>query len=153
MKRCQHPVVLMSRAIFLTSYKRPFIIFGSVGAADIEQARLITDNTVFHIAPLSKQITAAALVHVLQDDLLSLDDLVGKWIPEAQKYGGKLTIAHLVYMTSGLTEYTDSPGPGGRPWPTFHYFTTDDAIVASLSVDDLRFPPGLEWRYSNVIIC
>ncbi|MEL6362594.1 MAG: serine hydrolase domain-containing protein [Pseudomonadota bacterium] len=119
------------------------------GAADIEQARHITDETVFHIASLSKQITAAALVHAIEDGLLSLDDPVEMWIPETRKYGGELTIAHLVYMTSGLTEYTDLPRPGGRPWATFHYFTIDDAINASLSVDSLQFTPGSEWAYSN----
>ena len=119
------------------------------GSADIEQARMITDDSVFHVASLSKQITAAALAHALMDGLISLDDPVGKWEPGARKYGDELTIAHLVYMTSGLTEYTDLPGPGGRPWATFHYFTIDDAIAASLSVDDLLFAPGSEWRYSN----
>ena len=120
------------------------------GAADIEQARHITDETVFHIASLSKQITGAALVHAVEDGLLSLDDPVGMWIPETRKYGDELTIAHLVYMTSGLTEYTDLPGPGGRPWTTFHYFTIDDAIDASLSVDALAFLPGAEWQYRNI---
>lgn len=98
------------------------------GAADIEQARPITSDTVFHITSLSKQITAAALAHAIEDGLIALDDPVGNWIPQAQKYGDQLTLAHLVYMTSGLTEYTNMPGPDGRPWATFHYFTTDDAI-------------------------
>ena len=120
------------------------------GAADIEQARLITSDTVFHIASLSKQITAAALAHAIEDGLVSLDDPVSRWVPETQKYGDDLTIAHLVYMTSGLTEYTDMPAPGDRPWATFHYFTTDDAIDASLSAETLQFEPGTAWRYNNI---
>jgi len=120
------------------------------GAADIEQARPITPESVFHIASLSKQITAAALAHAIEDDLVTLDDPVGNWIPETQKYGDQLTIAHLVYMTSGLTEYTDMPGPDGRPWATFHYFTVDDAIEASLKANSLQFAPGTSWQYSNI---
>lgn len=120
------------------------------GAADIEQARPITSQTVFHIASLSKQITAAALAHAIEDELVRLDDPVGEWIPETQKYGDQLTVAHLVYMTSGLSEYTDMPGPDGRPWATFHYFTIDDAIEASLKADELRFAPGTSWQYSNI---
>jgi len=120
------------------------------GAADIEQARPITPQTVFHIASLSKQITAAALAHAIEDNLVSLDDPVGDWMPELQKYGDDLTVAHLVYMTSGLTEYTDMPGPDGRPWATFHYFTIDDAIAASLEAEALRFKPGTAWQYNNI---
>ncbi|MEL7454554.1 MAG: serine hydrolase domain-containing protein [Pseudomonadota bacterium] len=120
------------------------------GAADIEQARPITPETVFHIASLSKQITAAALAHAIEDGLVSLQDPVQKWVPETEKYGDALTVAHLVYMTSGLTEYTNLPGPDGRPWATFHYFTVADAIDASLSVETLAFPPGTSWQYSNI---
>jgi len=120
------------------------------GAADIEQAKPITPESVFHIASLSKQITAAALAHAIEDGLITLDDPVANWIPETKKYGDQLTIAHLVYMTSGLTEYTDMPGPDGRPWATFHYFTVDDAIDASLEADALRFEPGTSWQYSNI---
>lgn len=119
------------------------------GAADIEQGIPISATSVFHAASLSKQITAAALVQALQDGLVSLDDPVAKWIPATAKYGPNLTIAHLAYMTSGLIEYTDRPAPGGRPWSTFHYFTTADAIAASLAADTLAFAPGREWRYSN----
>lgn len=120
------------------------------GAADIEQARAITPDTVFHIASLSKQITAAALAHAIEDGLVVLDDPLSKWIPAAAKYESQPTIAHLVYMTSGLVEYTDIPRQSERPWSTFHYFDIDEAIAASLSADALRFEPGTQWQYSNI---
>ncbi|MEM7730197.1 MAG: serine hydrolase domain-containing protein [Pseudomonadota bacterium] len=119
------------------------------GAADIEQGRPITPDTVFHIASLSKQITAAALAHAILEGHVSLDDPVSKHVPETAKYGDALTVAHLIYMTSGLTEYTAVPRKGGQPWVTFHYFTVDDALKASLSVDALKFQPGTSWDYSN----
>ncbi|MGB6231009.1 MAG: serine hydrolase domain-containing protein [Litorimonas sp.] len=125
-------------------------VIDAAGAANIEQARPITPDAVFHIASLSKQITAAALAHAVLDDHVSLDDPVSLHLPEAAKYGDELTVAHLVYMTSGLTDYTSVRRQDGRPWATFHYFTTDDAIEASLSVDALKFRPGTAWDYSNV---
>lgn len=120
------------------------------GAADIEQAQPNTPDTVFHIASLSKQITAATLAMAIEEGLVSLEDPVSKWIPEAAKYGDGLTVAHLVYMTSGLTEYTDVPRISGMPWATFYYFTIDEAISASLSVDKLQFEPGTRWQYANI---
>ena len=120
------------------------------GAADIEQAQANAANTVFHIASLSKQITGATLAMAIQDGLVSLDDPVSRWIPEAAKYGDELTVAHLVYMTSGLTEYTSVPRTSGMPWATFYYFTIDEAISASLSIDTLQFAPGTRWQYANI---
>jgi CubicO group peptidase (beta-lactamase class C family) len=122
----------------------------STGAADIEQSRPITDETVFHVASLSKQITAAALAHAILDGRVSLEDPASQYIPELRKYENQLTVAHLVYMTSGLTEYTSVPRQDGHPWATFHYFTVDDAIEASLSVGALKFEPGKSWDYSNI---
>ncbi|MEM8771131.1 MAG: serine hydrolase domain-containing protein [Pseudomonadota bacterium] len=120
------------------------------GAADIEQARPVDENTVFHIASLSKQVTAAALAHAILEERVTLDDPVSKWIPATAKYGSGLTIAHLLFFTSGLREYYDVPRTSGMPWSTFHYFTIDDAIRHSLSVDELDFEPGAQWRYSNI---
>lgn len=120
------------------------------GAADLEGARPIDRETVFHIASLSKQITAAAVAFAILDGKIALDDPVSKWIPAVKKYGDSLQIAHLVYMTSGLREYYEVPRPGGQFWSTFDYFTIDDAIAASLSADRLEFSPGSAWRYSNI---
>jgi len=122
----------------------------AAGAADIEQQRKINKDTVFHIASLSKQITAAALAQAILSGKVSLDDPVLNWIPATDKYGDELTVKHLAYMTSGLTEYTDVARADGRPWTTFHYFSTPEAIRASLSVDHLLFKPGSQWRYSNI---
>ncbi|MEL6370049.1 MAG: serine hydrolase domain-containing protein [Pseudomonadota bacterium] len=120
------------------------------GAANLEYQQPVTEESVFHIASLSKQITAAALAHAVLDGKVRLDDQVSKWIPETKKYGSDLTVAHLVYMTSGLTEYYDVPRSSGQPWVTFDYFNVDEAIAASLSADKLRFQPGTAWAYSNI---
>lgn len=120
------------------------------GAADIEQSRPIGNSTVFHIASLSKQITGAALAHAILESKISLEDVVSDWLPETKKFGRDLKVKHLVYMTSGLTEYTAVARLDKKPWTTFHYFSTFDAINASLSVDKLQFEPGDEWQYSNI---
>lgn len=120
------------------------------GAADIEQMRLIDTNTVFHIASLSKQITGAVLAHAIIEKKVTLEDKISDWIPETQKYGPNLKVKHLLYMTSGLTEYTSVPRAEDKPWATFHYFSTRDAIEASLSINKLQFEPGDKWEYSNI---
>ncbi|MEN1729421.1 MAG: serine hydrolase domain-containing protein [Pseudomonadota bacterium] len=120
------------------------------GLADPETGALVSEATVFHVASLSKQITAAALAKAILDGRLSLDDSVTDSMPELSHYGQDLTIAHLLYFTSGLTEAYSIPRPGNTPWSTHYYFTVDQAIQASATVPELRFEPGTVWEYNNI---
>ena len=119
------------------------------GLANLEDRVPITPDTVFHLASLSKQFTAAAIALLILDHKLSLDDPVARYIPETAKYGPDLRVKHLVYMTSGLHEYFDVPRPGGLPWYSAYRFTRDDALAAALSPPSLEFAPGTKWAYSN----
>lgn len=120
------------------------------GIANPESDAAVSMDTVFHVASLSKQITGAALAFAILDGKVSLDDPVANHIPEAAHYGEALEVGHLLYFTSGLTEAYDLRRPGGQPWSTHFYFSVDDVIEASLSVEELQFAPGTEWRYNNI---
>jgi CubicO group peptidase (beta-lactamase class C family) len=120
------------------------------GLANLEDRVPITSDTVFHLASLSKQFTASAVALLILDHKIALEDRVSQYIPETAKYGPSLRVEHLVYMTSGLHEYTDVPRPGGLPWFSAYYFTRDQAIAASLAEPSLVYAPGTKWTYSNV---
>jgi CubicO group peptidase (beta-lactamase class C family) len=120
------------------------------GLANLDDNIPITSQTSFHLASVSKQFTAAAIALLILDKKVALSDPVGKYIPEAAKYGDQLRVEHLVYMTSGLHEYTDLPRASGDPWMSFYYFTRDEAIRAALKPDRLEFPPGTQWAYRNI---
>jgi CubicO group peptidase (beta-lactamase class C family) len=120
------------------------------GEANLDDRIAITPDTAFHLASVSKQFTAAAIALLILDHKLSLSDPVSKYLPETAKYGDGLRIEHLVYMTSGLREYTDLPRKSGQPWMTFYYFTRDEAIRASLEPAQLEFVPGTAWAYRNI---
>ncbi|MFC5861452.1 serine hydrolase domain-containing protein [Acidicapsa dinghuensis] len=120
------------------------------GMANLDDEIPITPETSFHLASVSKQFTAAAIALLVLDGKISLSDPVAKYIPEAAKYGDGLRIEHLVYMTSGLHEYTDLKRKSGMPWVSFYYFTRDEAIATSLAQDKLEFAPGTDWAYRNI---
>jgi CubicO group peptidase (beta-lactamase class C family) len=120
------------------------------GLANLDDGIPITRMTSFHLASLSKQFTAAAIALLILDHKIALSDPVAKYLPEVSKYGNGLRIEHLVYMTSGLHEYTDEPRKNGAPWMTFYYFTRDEAIAAALRPDQLEFAPGTKWAYRNI---
>ncbi len=60
-----------------------------------------------------------------------------------------ITIAHLIYMTSGLKEYYTLDSPKGG-WASEDQFTEDHAIGAVLASGELEYEPGSRWSYSNI---
>ncbi|HTV93065.1 MAG TPA: serine hydrolase domain-containing protein [Verrucomicrobiae bacterium] len=119
------------------------------GSANLDYQTPITADTEFHLASLSKQFTAAAIALLILDKKLSMDDPVAKYIPEVSKYGPDLRVRDLVYMTSGLHEYFDTPRKNHDPWFTAYYFTRDEAIASALTPRRLLFQPGTQYDYSN----
>jgi len=120
------------------------------GLANLDDGISITPKTSFHLASLSKQFTAAAIALLILNHKIALSDPVAKYIPEVAKYGQGLHIEHLIYMTSGIHEYTDVPRKNGVPWMAFYYFTRDEAIATALGPDQLEFVPGTKWAYRNI---
>lgn len=121
----------------------------SYGQANLDHNVAISSRTSFHLASLSKQFTAAAVALLVRDGRVSLEDPVARWLPPFGRFGPELRIKHLVYMTSGLPEYSDIPRDGGIPWQSFSYFDTDDMMQSVLSARQLTHAPGTHWRYTN----
>lgn len=120
------------------------------GIANLDYAIPITPRSVFNVASLAKQFTAACIGILIMEGKLSLDDPLKKHISEFPDYQkGPVRLKHLIYMTSGIKEYYRCPRPGGRDWHS-DYFSVSDAIRASLSQAELQFAPGSRWEYSNV---
>lgn len=118
------------------------------GLANLDHGVPLTPTSVLNIASLSKQFTGAAVALLVVDRELSLDDSLGELLADVPDAHAGVTVAHLVYMTSGIPEYYEQERPGGRTW-TRDYFEVDDAIAASLAQPP-DFVPGTEWSYSNV---
>jgi CubicO group peptidase (beta-lactamase class C family) len=120
------------------------------GAANLDYQIPITANSSFDIASVSKQFTAACIALLIMDKKLDLDMPASYFVPELAKYKDTIRIKHLVYNTSGITDYFKLPRPDGHSWITFNYFDIDYAIKVSLSKDTLAFKPGNAWDYCNV---
>jgi CubicO group peptidase (beta-lactamase class C family) len=118
------------------------------GMADLEHNVPITPATVFHVASMSKQFTAASIVLLVQEGKLSLDDPVRKYLPELPDFGVPITIRQLIYHTSGLRDQWDLLGLAG--WRYSLDLITDEDVLAVMSRQrDLNFPPGSRHLYSN----
>jgi CubicO group peptidase (beta-lactamase class C family) len=118
------------------------------GMADLEHDVKITPTTVFHVASMSKQFTAASVLMLAQEGKLSLDDEAIKYIPELPNFGVPVTLRHLFHHTSGLRDQWDLLGLAG--WRYSLDLITDADVLAVLSRQKtLNFPPGSQFLYSN----
>lgn len=118
------------------------------GMADLDHNVPITADTVFQVASMSKQFTAAAIVMLAQERKLSLDDEVRKYVPELPDFGAPVTLRQLVHHTSGLRDQWELLGLAG--WRYSLDLITDDDVLSIMSRQrDLNFPPGSKHMYSN----
>ncbi len=135
------------------------VAFDAVGYSDVETRTPLRKDTLFRIASLTKPVTCAGIMVLVDEGKLSVIDPVEKYLPEfkGQKVtrcgtGSGLecspvapqrpiTIADLMTHTSGLP----AAAPGGGPTPT------DLAgMVAPGGKVTLLFEPGSSWNYSNL---
>ena len=116
------------------------------GIADFEHNARITSETVFYLASVSKQFTAAAINLLVLDKKLSLDDDVRKYVPEIPVYQRPIAIRHLLSHTSGLRDYLelfDMAGLDDFP------ITNADFLAMMARQRALNFAPGDAYSYSN----
>jgi len=114
------------------------------GLADREKQIPVTPETRFRIGSVTKQFTAAAILHLAQEGRLSIDDPLAKYFPNYPG-GDKITLRQLLTHTSGLHNYTAHPDFLARV--TQPIAPAD--LVAWFQDDPPDFPPGQQFSYCN----
>lgn len=118
------------------------------GMADLDHNVTITPSTVFHVASMSKQFTAASILMLAQQGKLSVDDDVRKYIPELPDFGSVITIRHLIYHTSGLRDQWNLLSLAGWRY-SLDLITDDDVMSVITTQKELNFKPGDKHVYCN----
>ncbi len=114
------------------------------GMADAEAHKPATTAMHYSIGSISKQFTAAAVLLLAEEGKLSLDDKVGRWLPEATQ-AGDVTVRQLLSMTSGYQDFW----PQDYVMPNMVQPTSAQDIVAGWAGKPLDFQPGAKCQYSN----
>ena len=124
------------------------VLTKAYGMADLEHGVANTADTIFEAGSVSKQFTAAAVLLLVEEGKLNLDDSVRKYIPELPDYGTPLTIRHMLTHTSGLRDWGSVAGISG--WPRTTRVHTHAHMLDIVSRQKaLNFAPGTAWSYSN----
>jgi CubicO group peptidase (beta-lactamase class C family) len=130
-------VVRDGRIVFVRGY----------GMANLEYDVPHGPETVFHMASVSKQFTAFAILLLAEQGRLSLDDDIREHLPELHAFGTPITIRHLIHHTSGLRDqWTLWAMAGGR---LDDVITQNDLLALIRRQTELNFAPGSEHLYSN----
>ena len=119
-------------------YKKGF------GYADLKNKVVVTPDTKFRIGSVTKQFTAAAILKLQEDGLLSVSDKLSKYIPDFPR-GDEVTIHHLLTHTSGIHSYTNKTEFIDKVTTSI----TPDSLIAFFKDDPYDFNPGERYQYNN----
>jgi hypothetical protein len=97
---------------------------------------------------VAKQFVAAALVLLVLDGKLSLDDDIRQWVPEVAKLGKRITPRHLLSHTSGLPDRYLLHEMEGNPAGEVDHPNAEVMDIVS-RLRELNFDPGEDYLYSN----
>ncbi len=118
------------------------------GMANLETGTPVTAETIFESGSVAKQFTATAILLLMGDGKLRLDDPVQKYLPELPQYDRPLTIRHLLSHTSGLREWSNLVALDGWPRGT-RVHTQDDVLEVIFAQKELNYPAGDHYSYTN----
>ena len=126
------------------------IVFSAgVGLIDLEHHTAATGSSVYNIGSVSKIVTAIAVMQLVEQNLISLDDDIRTYVPAFPDKGARITIRHLLTQTSGIRHYHKSDFPGT---PDNENIQPIDSYLDGLlffANDPLLFQPGEFYFYSS----
>ena len=121
----------------------------AAGLADIDTHTPLDSLTNFRMASVTKQFTAMAILLLEKDGTLSVEDPIGRWLPELPTgLGSHILIRHLLTHSSGLLDYESLIPPNQTTQ------VLDADVLRLLSQhDSTYFTPGSRFQYSNSGYC
>jgi CubicO group peptidase (beta-lactamase class C family) len=117
------------------------VILKSYGLANVEHQVRVKPETVFQSGSIGKQFTAAAIMILVEEGIISLDDTITKYFADAPEAWKNVTVRHLLTHTSGMGEYP--------PEVDVRRDYTEEEYLAFIKKSPLSFEPGAKWDYSN----
>ena len=134
---------------WLYAEKGEIISKGALGFRDPEDTLPITEDTIFQLASVSKTFTAAAVMLLIRQGLLSPEDEITKFFPEIPYPG--VTVRHLLNHTSGIPDYFDDADWFIKIWKEEKRVPCNDEILSFLLETKAKpyFAPGEGLHYSN----
>lgn len=120
------------------------LIQKNYGLRNLEDFELVTSDTNFRIASLTKAFTATAILLLVEEEKISLHTNLTEIFKNFPLYGKAITIHHLLSHTSGLLDYENL-----LPSDSSKQVTDADVVEIMKRQRSAYFSPGARFRYSN----
>ena len=134
---------------WLYAEKGGIVSKGVCGFRDPEGTKPITEDTIFQLASVSKNFTATAVLLLVREGKLDLEDEITKYFPEIPYPG--VTVRQLLNHTSGIPDYFDDADWFFKIWKAEKRVPGNDEILRFLCETEAKpyFAPGEGLQYSN----
>jgi len=112
------------------------------GFANVELQVPVKPETVFQSGSVGKQFTATAVMMLVEESKIRLEDPLTKFFPEAPASWKKATVRQLLSHTAGFGDYPK----------TFNFRKdyTENEVLKIIEGIPLAYPPGTKWAYANL---
>lgn len=119
------------------------------GLADVELDVPVTPETLMQSGSVGKQFVSAAIMMLVEEHKLALDDSITKYFPDAPASWKPVLIKNLLSHTSGLSEYEsdERTGPKGPFYLRLDF--TEDQLLKKIYALPIEWAPGAKWAYRN----
>ena len=119
------------------------------GEANVELQVAVKPETIFQSGSMGKQFVSAAIMMLVEEGRISLDDSIVKYFPDAPVTWKPILIKNLLSHTSGLSEYEsdERTGPNGPFYLRLDF--TEDQLVTKIEALPIEWVPGTNWAYRN----
>jgi len=111
------------------------------GVANVEHGVRVMPQTVFQSGSIGKQFTAMAIMMLMEEQKLALEDPISKYLDVPENWSA-ISVRHLLTHTSGLGDYPESF--------SLQRDYTEDELLQMITAQPLAFAPGEERSYSNL---
>jgi CubicO group peptidase (beta-lactamase class C family) len=118
------------------------------GFANLEHDVPVTPDTVFELASVTKQFTAAAVMVLVEESKIRVEDPIGRYLPNSPEHWKDITARHLLTHTAGLPNLENGFQALRKGGPRLNYTTTQ--LFNAAKSDPMSFAPGERWQYSDV---
>lgn len=114
------------------------------GLADVELGVPVSVDSVFEIGSISKQFVSTAILLLVEEGSLSLDDAIETHLPEIPGEWYGVTVRQLLTHTSGIPDYEEI-----RSYDVYRFRLTPEEVIRIAHSRPMDFRPGTGWYYSN----
>lgn len=125
---------------------RDTITMRAWGKADLEQDVAATPRSVYRIGSVTKQFTSVAVMQLVEQGKVKLDDSIATYLPTLPVAWLAVTVRQLLNHTSGIPSYTSIGPLWQRRWGEE---MNPDTLVALTANMPMWFAPGTKWQYDN----